>query len=62
MAEQAVKRVLVHEATGKQYEVIDIDKEKGVVTIKGELAEFNEPLDWERLKGMGYLRKTVPAK
>lgn len=54
-----VKRVLRHEATGKEYEVVGIDKEKGIVTLRGDLCDINEPLDWERFKAMGYKRATV---
>lgn len=58
MAEAAVKRVLRHETTGREYEVIAIDKEKGTITLRGDLTEFTEPLDWDRFHGMGYKRAT----
>lgn len=56
------KRVLRHEATGKEYEVIAVDQENKTVTLKGEFAEFNEPLDWDRFRAMGYKRATVDEK
>ena len=37
------KRVLRHEATGKEYEVVSIDQEKGVITLRGELTSSPSP-------------------
>lgn len=56
------KRVLRHETTGKEYEVVSIDQEKGVITLRGELTEFTEPLDWERFHAMGYKRASVETE
>lgn len=58
----ATKRVLLNEITGKEYEVISIDKEHGTVTLRGELCEFTEPLDWDRFKAMGYKRKSYEVE
>jgi hypothetical protein len=55
----SIKRVLRHAETGREYEVVSVDEARGIVTLRGELAEFTEPLDWERFKSMGYKRKTV---
>jgi hypothetical protein len=54
----ATKRVLRNEITGKEYEVVSVDEENHTVTLKGELCEFTEPLDWDRFKAMGYKRKS----
>lgn len=56
------KRVLRHAESGREYEVVGVDEARGVVTLRGELAEFTEPLDWERFKAMGYKRKTVEVE
>lgn len=57
-----VKRVLRNETTGHEYEVVAIDTERKVITLKGELSEFNEPLDWDRFRAMGYKRATVETE
>ena len=44
-----------NEQTGRRYEVIALDKEKKLVTLKGEHAEFQEPYDPARFKRMGYV-------
>lgn len=41
--------------TGKKYEVINIDKTKGEITLKGEFAQFVEQYDKERFKHLGYV-------
>lgn len=58
----ATKLVLRNDTTGKEYEVIAVDTEHGTVTVKGELCEFTEPLDWDRFKAMGYKRKSVEVE
>lgn len=45
---------LVHTKTGRKYKVVGRDQEAGTITLKGELAEFTEPFDKERLKALGY--------
>lgn len=40
--------------TGKKYKVIKLDKEAGVVILKGAHGEFSEPYDKKRFKQMGY--------
>ena len=44
-----------NEETGKRYEVIALDKEKKLVTLKGEHAQFEEPYDPARFKRLGYV-------
>lgn len=41
--------------TDKRYEVIALDKEKQVVTLRGEHATFQEPYDPARFKRLGYV-------
>lgn len=45
--------------TGKQYEIVRMDKEKNEVTLRGETAEFVEPYDKERFKELGYVLERV---
>lgn len=41
--------------TGKRYQVVNIDKVKNTITLKGEMAAFTEPYDKDRFKRMGYV-------
>lgn len=41
--------------TDRRYEVISLDKDKKVVTLKGEHAQFEEPYDPARFKRLGYV-------
>jgi len=41
--------------TGKRYEVVKLDKAVGKVTLKGEMATFEEVYDKDRFKRMGYV-------
>lgn len=40
--------------TGKQFEIVRIDKEKNEVVLRGEYAEFAEPYNKERFVANGY--------
>ena len=40
--------------TGKRYEVVALDKEKGEIRLKDEYAEFVEPYSKERFQKLGY--------
>lgn len=40
--------------TKKRFRVVDIDAEKGEVTLKGETATFTEPYSKERMQELGY--------
>jgi hypothetical protein len=40
--------------TGKKYEVIKLDREKGEVTLKGQYKSFVERYDKERFQRLGY--------
>ena len=41
--------------TDKRFELVSMDKEKNVVTLKGEYSTFTEPYDKERFKKNGYV-------
>lgn len=41
--------------TGRRYKVVNIDKMKGEIRLRGEHAEFTEKYDKERFKKMGYV-------
>ncbi len=69
-----MKLYFKNEKTGKRYEILKLDKTKvvtndgkpapgGVVVLKGELAEFEEPYDKERFERVGYVleKETVDA-
>jgi hypothetical protein len=49
-----MKLYLKNEKTGKKYEIISLDKETNVVTLKGPNAEFTETFDKDRFKRLGY--------
>lgn len=50
-----------NEKTGRRYEVLALDKDKGEITLKGEYTEFVEPYDKDRFKRLGYtLEKESP--
>lgn len=49
-----MKLYLKNVKTGKKYEIVSLDKDKNVVTLKGPNAEFTEPYDKERFKRLGY--------
>lgn len=46
--------------TGKRYQVVQIDKVKNTITLKGEMATFTEPYDKDRFKRMGYVLEKEP--
>lgn len=48
------KIYLVHKKTGKEYQLLKLDKEAGTMTLQGPNATFEEPYDPERLKQRGY--------
>jgi ribosomal protein L15E len=50
----ATKSFFVNKASGKKFEVINVDAEKGEITLKGEYAQFTEPFSRERFKALGY--------
>lgn len=41
--------------TGKRYKVVRLDKDKNLVVLRGENAEFTEKFDKARFKKMGYV-------
>ena len=55
----AKKYLLRHVETGAEYEIVAVDQTHGVVTLQGQHTQFNEPMDWERFKAMGYKRASV---
>lgn len=56
-----MKLFLEHRETKRRYSVIGFDKEAGTIRLKGEVAEFDEPFDKERLTRMGYDLKKEEA-
>jgi ribosomal protein L15E len=50
----ALKPFFVNDETGRKFEVIKLDKEKGEITLKGEYANFVEPYDKDRFLRLGY--------
>ena len=50
------KYFLVNEHSGREFEIIDIDTETNIITLKGETSTFKETWDKERFKQMGYKR------
>lgn len=44
-----------NQQTDKRYEVISLDKDKQVVTLRGEHGTFQEPYDPARFKRLGYV-------
>jgi hypothetical protein len=49
-----VKIYLRNKATGRQFEVIKVDRERNVLIIKGTVSTYEEPNDKDRLKRLGY--------
>jgi hypothetical protein len=45
---------LVNQQTKKRYQIVHLDKETGIVTLRGEHAEFKEKYDRDRFKALGY--------
>ncbi len=45
---------LVHAETKRKFQVLGIDREKQVIRLKGEHAEFDEKYDPQALKRLGY--------
>jgi hypothetical protein len=47
-----------NEKTGRRYDVLKFDKERGKILLKGKISEFEEDFNKEKLARMGYtLRK-----
>lgn len=49
-----MKLYFKNEQTGKRYELVEMDKENGKVTLRGETATFTEEYDKDRFKRLGY--------
>lgn len=49
-----MKVYLKNKATGRQFEVIKVDRERNVLIVKGAVSTFEEPNDKDRLKRLGY--------
>lgn len=45
---------LYNEKTGKRYDVVKFDKDKGEVTLKGQYGQFTEKFDKDKFINMGY--------
>lgn len=50
----AIKPFFVNEKSGRAFEVISVDKERGKVTLKGEYSTFEEDYSKERMQELGY--------
>jgi len=48
------KLFLVHDATGKKYEILRVDRDSGMMTLQGPRAKFDEVYDPAALKQRGY--------
>jgi hypothetical protein len=55
----ATKIFFVHNQTQNRYEVVGMDKAKGMVTLKGELTTFDVEYDKDQFKAMGYTMERV---
>jgi hypothetical protein len=53
---------LVHAATKRRYEVVQVDKETKKIRLKGEHAEFDEVYDPPKFKALGYTIEKVEAE
>lgn len=51
------KLYLVHSKTSRKYEVLGVDRDAGVIHLKGELASFTEQYNPQRFKELGYTLK-----
>ena len=51
-----MKKYLYHKTSGRMYEVLGIDANTGVATLKNEMATFQDTLDAEKLAQRGYIR------
>lgn len=50
----ATKYYFVHNNTGRKFEIVARNKEAGTITLKGAIAEFEEPFDADKFKKQGY--------
>ena len=52
----------VNKSTGKKFLVVSLDKEKQIITLKGEHSTFQETYDKERFIRLGYVleKEEVP--
>lgn len=48
------KYYLKSKKTGKRFQIVRRNKVAGTVTLKGDIAEFDEAFDMEKFKTMGY--------
>lgn len=53
------KLFFVSTETGRRYEVVRLDKAKGEITLKGELAVFTESYDKDKFEKLGYTLERV---
>lgn len=44
----------LNERTGRRYDVVTFDKERGKIKLKGQIGEFEEDFNREKLEKMGY--------
>jgi hypothetical protein len=57
-----IKIFFKNQKTGKEFQVISINKDKTKITIKGEYATITEDYDPEKIKKLGYvmIKREVP--
>lgn len=59
MATQKV-HYFVNHSTGRKFKVVDLDEEKGVITLLGERGKpFTDDYDKDKYKNLGYKLETV---
>lgn len=46
---------LMNKRTGRKYEIVRFDKERGKIILKGEVAEFEEDFDKAKIERLGYV-------
>lgn len=44
-----------HTKTGKKYHIVKLDKDRNVITLRGEIAEFEQPYDKAQFQQLGYV-------
>lgn len=55
MSDQPQTRVvLVHQSTGRRYEVMSFDRTANTVKLRGQFGTFDEPFDKARFRELGY--------
>lgn len=45
---------LLNKKTGRRFEIVAFDKERGKIKLKGQTAEFEEDFDRAKIEKLGY--------